>query len=111
MRGAATTIGASIRQRDASGLCHGLAGDGSFLLDCYQLFGDPAHLAVARECGERLRGFEVDGKPGEIRSTTATGMQPGLMLGTAGVGVFLLRLAQPETAADLMLGISGSLSP
>jgi Lanthionine synthetase C-like protein/Protein kinase domain len=104
VRGAAATIEASIRQREASGLCHGVAGDGSFLLDCYQAFGEPGHLTAAQECGRRLPGFAVDGKPGEMRATTATGMQPGLMLGTAGVGVFLLRLARPETAADLILG-------
>jgi hypothetical protein len=65
-------------------------------------------MTAALECGRRLPAIEVDGRPGEIRSTTSVGTQPGLMLGAAGVGVFLRRLAQPETAADLILGVSGS---
>ncbi len=83
-----------------SGVCHGIAGEGDFLLDLYQISADPQHLSQAanlaqlllhrsRLVGERLL-WETDGTP----LTTAD-----LMVGNAGVGAFLLRLAHPDTLA------------
>ena len=75
-------------------LCHGLAGNAQILSDAVELSGgriasDPqlalevAHEGVARH----LRS--ADGWP----CGTHAGEAPGLMLGTAGIGMFLLRVS------------------
>jgi hypothetical protein len=117
--GAARTLVAQMGTEARSGLCHGLSGTGNLLLNCFQTLGVEQWLEHARECGSRLQRFRVpapadattgergDGDP-EARDVYALhgdgASSPDLMLGYAGVGSFLLRLADPETAPDLIFG-------
>jgi hypothetical protein len=89
--------------RDQSGLCHGLAGDGAFALDRHAAFGDPADLAAARSCARRLAAWRDPDQPGAYRTWPDGYVSPSYMVGTAGVGAFLLRLARPAAEPDLVL--------
>ena len=102
-RGAAATVGRQLEARPCSGICHGLAGDGAFFLDCYQAFGEPHYLELARQCGRRLDRFRHRDQAGIYRLGRGTPSSPDLLFGSAGVGAFFLRLADPETLVDLIL--------
>lgn len=78
--------------------CHGLAGNGEFLLDLADVFGDPAYRAHAGELADQLRartavidGFRVPA------DESATGTSASYGTGTAGVVGFLLRLRHGGT--------------
>jgi hypothetical protein len=102
-RRAALTILAQRRHESRSCLCHGLAGTGHLLLDCYQAFGESRWLELALECGLQLQRFRAE-------STGVYGMSleglasPDLMLGYAGVGSLLIRLVNPKTSEEIVLG-------
>ena len=89
--------------RAHSGLCHGIAGDGILLLDAHALTGDGGYLDAARQCAGRLVDFQVKDAPGELRLGPSDVRSPDLMLGSAGVGMFLLRLEHPELWHDAAL--------
>lgn len=116
--GAARTLAAQMESEPRSGLCHGLSGTGNLLLDCYQTLGTAHWLDRARECGGQLRRFRLPDLEGSTREghdherVERRGVyamhgegasSPDLMLGYAGIGSFMLRLAAPETAPDLIL--------
>jgi hypothetical protein len=117
---AAVRTVAALRERETrSGVCHGLSGTGSALLDCYQAFGDSRWLELAQACAgdlQRLRppaptdssSWAGDVDEPERRGVYAMNgegaLSPDLMLGYAGAGSFLLRLAAPKSARDLILG-------
>jgi lantibiotic modifying enzyme len=91
-------------------LCHGIAGNAEVLAAGHGVLtreetagaeprsSEPAGLLerAARACGHRISrrrvGWEED--PDD---------QPGLMLGLAGVGLFLLRLHDPSVPSPLLL--------
>ena len=76
--------------------CHGVAGLIDLLIDAWSIDGEPAHLMLARECGEFMRNDTR--RAGGWRSGVPGGDQvPGLMLGLAGTGWALLRIALPDT--------------
>ncbi|MGE0544969.1 MAG: lanthionine synthetase LanC family protein [Dehalococcoidia bacterium] len=117
--GAARTVAAQRETEPRSGICHGLSGTGHVLLDCYQALGTERWLELARECGGHLQRFRLpapDGPASDGSGADEPGRRgvyaiqgggansPDLMLGYAGVGSFLLRLARPETAPELILG-------
>lgn len=117
--GAARTLAAQMEAETRSGLCHGLSGTGNLLLNVYQALGGEQWLERARACGSRLQQFRVpapevslsqeggdgDAERGAVYAMHGEGASsPDLMLGYAGVGSFLLRLADPKTAPDLILG-------
>lgn len=96
---------AAQREREPrSGVCHGLSGTGHVLLDCYQAFGDAHWLALARGCGGHLQEFRDPERTGVYAMNGEGAVSPDLMLGYAGAGSFLLRLANPETAPEVILG-------
>jgi len=103
-RGAARTVAAQRRHESRSCLCHGLAGTGHLLLDCYQAFGDPQWLELALECSVQLRRFRDPGRKGVYRMSREGVVSPDLMLGYAGVGSLLIRLINPETSEEIVLG-------
>ncbi len=81
--------------------CHGKAGNADCLLEVWRVRKDPRLLEAARAWGADLYGgHSVHRKVGE----RAYG--PGFMTGLAGIGHFLLRLADPEEtpAAFLVAG-------
>jgi hypothetical protein len=102
LTGAAATLIAGIDQSEVSGLCCGLAGTGSHLLDSWHATGDKRYLDAARRCGLRLHEF-ADG-PGRYRGVLRRSETAhGLFTGSAGVGAFFLRLAKPESCEDPVL--------
>lgn len=91
VKGAAIATENEIESKERLGLCCGLAGDGSFLLDAAPALGG-AWLDLAARCGSRILE--------RIRS--GRNPSPDLMQGEAGIGAFMLRLARPDQA-DLIL--------
>lgn len=102
-QGAARTV-ADQRSRELhSCLCHGLSGTGHIMIDCHQAFTDPQWLVLARECGGYLTRFHDEAHPGSYARTVNGAASPDLMLGSAGVGSFLLRLASPDSIREPIL--------
>jgi lantibiotic modifying enzyme len=74
--------------------CHGMAGLIDLFIDAWLIDGEAAHLMLARECAEFMRNDA--GRSGGWRSGVPGGdWAPGLMLGLAGTGWALLRIALP----------------
>lgn len=88
----------------SAGICHGLSGTGQFMLDCYQQFGGSKWVALARECGGRLQRFKLSERAGVYAMHGKGAVSPDLMLGYAGIGSFLLRVANAPIATDLIFG-------
>jgi hypothetical protein len=93
--------GLSHRRWDTS-LCHGLCGLGEVLLIAGRLLGDSSYHARAIALARALiaRHAEADDWPSGVPSG---GPNPSLMLGTAGVGYWFLRLHDPETVPSILL--------
>jgi lantibiotic modifying enzyme len=77
--------------------CHGLAGSIEFLLDVYQATADRAYLIEARSLARILEAFATE-RDGLLvwPSESPHVYSPDYMVGYAGVGVCLLRLADPD---------------
>ena len=83
-------------------VCHGLAAVAALLIEAGAVLGGPEHVAGARRTGQLML---------ETRATSGAwpcGLQgagevPGLFLGVAGIGLTLLRLADPTVIADVAL--------
>jgi hypothetical protein len=103
-RSAAGAIAARRATHTRSGICHGVSGTGHFMLDCHQRFGGSQWLTYAQECVGYLQQFKLLERPGEYAMHGREAVSPDLMLGYAGLGSFLLRLAQPTSATDLIFG-------
>jgi hypothetical protein len=88
---------------DRSGICHGLSGTGHLMLDCHQAFGGSRWRDLADECAGHLARFRVADRPG-VYAMRGDASSPDLLVGFAGVGSFLLRLADAESAPDLVMG-------
>lgn len=84
-------------------LCHGVAGNCETLVMGARVLGEPAlrehalqwalrGAALHEESGRRWPSGALDGVP-----------EPGLLLGEAGIGLFLLRLAHPEIESVLLV--------
>jgi class II lanthipeptide synthase len=69
-------------------LCHGLAGNADVLIDAKQMLGEAWSRSLTWEVAAHMRA-----PPGT----------PGLMLGRAGVGYFLLRAADPDRVPSVLL--------
>jgi lantibiotic modifying enzyme len=76
-------------------LCHGLAGLIDLFVDAWRFSGETCWLALAGEVGDLMQNDAR--RVGGWRSGVPGGWSaPGLMLGNAGIGWALLRLANPE---------------
>jgi lantibiotic biosynthesis protein len=81
--------------------CHGLAASAEFLLEVGQQMGRPDILEAARHVGRF--GIAQYGQTGWPCGVRVTGETPGLMLGTAGIGYFMLRLHAPDQVPSLLV--------
>jgi lantibiotic modifying enzyme len=86
-----------------AGICCGLAGVGEFFLDLYRALGDPAYLAFSKRVAGRLlaKATIVDLRMFWVQAEHRTRpdylfAQTGYMQGAAGIGTFLLRLADVD---------------
>ncbi|HYH82298.1 MAG TPA: lanthionine synthetase LanC family protein, partial [Longimicrobium sp.] len=84
-------------------LCHGRFGNAETLVVAAELLGEPALLERPRQVA--MEGWEAYEGRGERWSCgTMQGVpDPGLLLGEAGIGLFLLRLARPGTPSVLLV--------
>jgi lantibiotic modifying enzyme len=82
-------------------LCHGDMGNLELLLASARALDDPALARAARQMGARIvESIEREGcycgGPGGVEL-------PGLMLGIAGIGYQMLRLAEPEKVPSILM--------
>jgi lantibiotic modifying enzyme len=95
MRLAAGPAGAGAGDALNGSLCHGLAGLIDLFIDAWQVTGDSSWMAVAGGVGDLI--LNDSRRHGRWRSGVPGGWPaPGLMLGRAGTGWALLRLAEPD---------------
>ncbi|HVG46275.1 MAG TPA: lanthionine synthetase LanC family protein [Longimicrobium sp.] len=84
-------------------LCHGRGGNCETLMEGARVLGDPALLERPREVAmEGWEAYEAKGVPWPC-GTMQGASDPGLLLGEAGIGHWLLRLARPETPSILLV--------
>ncbi|MGH2898548.1 MAG: lanthionine synthetase LanC family protein, partial [Solirubrobacteraceae bacterium] len=104
MRTAMRTLAA---QRDAAdpdwSLCHGLAGICDLLLYGSRVLADESLRAAVVDAAA-IAAHRYRGNPGAWPVGVLRGSNPSLMLGTAGIGFFFLRLADPTLASPLRPG-------
>lgn len=90
-------------QYDNFSLCHGLFGNAELFLDASSVLNDPRQRAVA----ENVARIGIDGIAAARQpwpcGVTGGGETPGLMLGLAGIGWFLLRLHDPAVPSVLLV--------
>ncbi len=84
-----------------AGICCGLAGVGEFFLDLYGALGDKAYLDFSKRVASRLlaKATVEDGRMSWVQAEHRTRpdylfAQTGYMQGAAGIGTYLLRLAE-----------------
>lgn len=89
-------------------LCHGRGGNAETLVEGARILGDPELLRPAHEIAlAGIERFENAGVPWPC-GTMGGVSDPGLLLGEAGIGMFLLRLARPEIPSVLFITASDS---
>jgi lantibiotic biosynthesis protein len=85
-------------------LCHGCAGNADLLLEAAREFGIPDLRTAAEKTGySGIEQFESERLPWPC-GIQGAGESASLMLGTAGIGYFYLRLANLELPTVLMIG-------
>lgn len=83
------------------GLFQGMAGLGNFLLDLYQFTGEPLYLQQAQHAGRTTALFGVKrGADVAFPGTDATQLSLDFGTGTAGIALFLHRLAHAGERCD-----------
>jgi len=84
-------------------LCHGRGGNCETLMEGARLLGEPELLERPRQVAmEGWEAYEAQGLPWPC-GTMQGASDPGLLLGEAGIGLFILRLARPETPSVLVV--------
>jgi lantibiotic modifying enzyme len=84
-------------------LCHGLGGNADLLISAAVALHDAVRLTVPERLGE-LGVTQIEGQ--DLRwpcGVTEGDQTPGLMLGTAGIGYFYLRLYDPRGVPSVLL--------
>lgn len=91
-------------------LCHGLYGNADILLYGAQIFNEPGPAQLAEKIAKE--GIQIYDKTNTVWPSGVndpTGMSigqeeaPGLMLGLAGTGYFLMRMYNPENIESLLI--------
>ncbi|MFE1791996.1 lanthionine synthetase LanC family protein [Streptomyces sp. NPDC059525] len=73
------------------GQCHGLAGNGDFLLDLAKATGDPAHHATAEDLARLITAERAHRGSHVVFPTEYGDVSTGWSDGSAGILAFLLR--------------------
>jgi|GEM_PF-432172 len=89
-------------------LCHGRGGNAETLMVAARVLGEPELLDQPKVVA--MQGWEEYESQGQRWPCgTMQGVpDPGLLLGEAGIGLFLLRLARPETPSVLLVTPDGA---
>ena len=92
-------------------LCHGRGGNAETLMVAAEVLGEPELLERPRQvAAEGWEAYEAKGQ--QWPCGTMQGVpDPGLLLGESGIGLFLLRLALPETPSVLLVTPAGGSAP
>jgi lantibiotic biosynthesis protein len=91
----ATLAAGDIRENPCQ--CHGLCGNAELFLDAYRALDDSWYLEMARQfAGMALKYRRETEQGAEWQSHTAGVTTPDYLVGSAGVGQFFLRLADPR---------------
>lgn len=85
-----------------SSLCHGLFGNLEPVIEAERQLGIPFELDPHVIAAQAVHDFELAGRRW-VAGTVGGHPDPSLMIGDAGVGLFLLRLAYPEVPSILCL--------
>lgn len=84
-------------------LCHGCAGNAEFLLEASRVLNQPEPLAAAEHAARQgVAWFEAN-RGAWPCGVMGGGETPNLLLGTAGIGMFYLRLAQPQRIPSVLM--------
>ena len=84
-------------------LCHGDAGNAELLIQAAQILGRSSAMAVAEQVAQNgIQHLLQQGKPWPC-GNSGVGETPSLMLGTAGIGHFYLRLFAPQRVPSILL--------
>ncbi len=84
-------------------LCHGEAGNAELLIQAAQQLDRPDLRKIAEQVGQNgIRHILQEGRPWPCGNSGA-GETPSLMLGTAGIGHFYLRLVDPFKVPSILL--------
>src|SRR6185295_12585333 len=77
-------------------LCHGCAGNAEFLLEASRVLNQPEPRTAAENSARQgIAWFEASHGTWPC-GVMGGGETPNLLLGTAGIGMFYLRLAEPK---------------
>lgn len=88
---------------DGYSLCHGLGGNAELFLVAADTLGDERYRAVAEAIGDRgIQAVHLNRNPWPC-GVVSGGETPNLMLGTAGIGYFYLRLYDSNTVPSMLL--------
>ena len=92
-------------------LCHGLGGNAEVFLYGARVLGLDECRTAAEQIG--LRGIELFAEPGRPWTCGLPGgtETPNLMLGTAGIGFFYLRLHEPNTTPSILIPFTDATAP
>jgi class II lanthipeptide synthase len=96
---------------DGYSLCHGLGGNAELFLVAADTLGDERCRAVADAIGDRgIQSVQLNRNPWPC-GVVSGGETPNLMLGTAGIGYFYLRLYDSSAVRSVLLVQDGPTSP
>jgi lantibiotic modifying enzyme len=88
---------------DGYSLCHGLGGNAELFLMAADLLGEERYRAVAEAVGDRgIQAVHLQRNPWPC-GVVSGGETPNLMLGTAGIGYFYLRLYDSRAVPSVLL--------
>ena len=94
------------------GQCHGLAGDGEYLLHAGRELERPELVGGARRIAGLLNSLQFAGPPAWTWPIEGEGRPvPAYMVGYTGIHSFLLRLAHPQLRTPLMLQLEPAGRP
>ncbi len=89
-------------------LCHGCAGNADFLLEAARVLKNDEYRATAEQVGlQGIAQFEQTGTPWPC-GVLGGAETPNLLLGTAGIGLFYLRLERGTQVAPVLMVGPGS---
>jgi type 2 lantibiotic biosynthesis protein LanM len=84
-------------------LCHGSAGNAEFLLESGRVLKNSEYRQAAEQIGKQgIAWFESAGGPWPC-GVLGGGETPNLLLGTAGIGMFYLRLDDPARVRSVLM--------
>ncbi len=92
---------------DGYSLCHGLGGNAELFIVAADVLGEERYRAVAEAVGDRgIQSVHLQRNPWPC-GVVSGGETPNLMLGTAGIGYFYLRLYDSRAVPSVLLAQDG----